>query len=101
MPMSEFGDQQLTDEDRGYAGSRFKDVVDALFANPYQRVWGGQAEAPLPVYKISFGSLFSGRLFNASARAVDSRADLRSGADTKGFRRLLHPNGVCLIVNWT
>ena len=33
MAMSEFGDQQLTGEDRGYAGSRFKEVVDALFAN--------------------------------------------------------------------
>lgn len=74
--MSEFGDQQLTDEDRGYAGSRFREVVDALFANPYQRVWGGQGEPPLPVSKVSFGSLLSG-LFNASARTVDSRADLR------------------------
>ena len=98
--MSEFGDQQLTDEDRGYAGSRFKEVVDALFANPYQRVWGGQGEAPLPVYKVSFGSLLSGRLFNASARTLDSRADLRWGADRKGFRRLVHPNGVCLIGKW-
>ena len=100
MAMSEFGDQQLTDEDRGYAGSRFKEVVDALFANPYQRVWGGQGEAPLPVYKVSFGSLLSGRLFNASARTLDSRADLRWGADRKGFRRLVHPNGVCLIGKW-
>ena len=98
--MSEFGDQQLTDEDRGYAGSRFREVVDALFANPYQRVWGGQGESPLPVYKVSFGSLLSGRLFNASARTVDSRADLRWGADRKGFRRLVHPNGVCLIGKW-
>jgi len=100
MATSEFGDQQLTGEDRGYAGSRFKEVVDALFANPYQRVWGGQGEPPLPVYKVSFGSLLSGRLFNASARALDSGADLRWGADKKGFRRLLHPNGVCLVGKW-
>lgn len=52
MPMSEFGDQQLTDEDRGYAGSRFSEVVAALFANPYQRVC--QGETPLPVYRIHF-----------------------------------------------
>jgi hypothetical protein len=98
--MSEFGDQQLTDEDRGYAGSRFREVVDALFANPYQRVWGSQGEAPLPVYKVSFGGLLSGRLFNASARTVDTGADVRWGADGKGFRRLVHPNGVCLIGKW-
>jgi len=100
MAMAELGTQELTDEDRGYSGSRFREVVDALFANPYQRVWGGEGEAPLPVYKVSLGSLLWGRLFNASARAVDSRADLRWGSDRKGFRRLVHPNGVCLIGKW-
>jgi hypothetical protein len=100
MPMSEFGAQELTDEDRSYAGSRFSEVVAALFANPYQRVWGGDGEPPLPVYQISLGSLFRRRLFDASARAVDSGADLRWGPDGKGFRRLVHPNGVCLIGKW-
>ena len=33
-------------------------------------------------------------------RAVDLRADLRWGADGKGFRRLLHPNGICLTGLW-
>ena len=33
-------------------------------------------------------------------RAVDLRADLRWGADGKGFRRLLHPNGICLTGMW-
>jgi hypothetical protein len=41
---------------------------------------------------------------NNSARrasgAVDSGADLRWGPDRKGFRRLLHPNGVCLTGLW-
>jgi hypothetical protein len=100
MPMSEFGTQELTAEDRSYVGSRFSEVVDALFANPYQRVWGGQGEASLPMYQVSLGSLFQRRLFNASARAVDSGADLRWGPDRKGFRRLVHPNGVCLIGKW-
>jgi hypothetical protein len=36
----------------------------------------------------------------ATERAVDSHADLRWGADRKGFRRLLHPNGVCLTGLW-
>jgi hypothetical protein len=33
-------------------------------------------------------------------RAVDSAADLRWGPDRKGFRRLVHPNGVCLTGLW-
>jgi hypothetical protein len=36
----------------------------------------------------------------AVARTVDSHADLRWGVDGKGFRRLLHPNGVCLTGPW-
>jgi hypothetical protein len=31
---------------------------------------------------------------------VDSAADLRWGEDQKGYRRLLHPNGVCLFGRW-
>lgn len=103
-----FGTEQLTDEDRSYGGSRFREVVDALLANPYQRVWGGQGEAALPVYKVTLGSILRGILPSgtrylfrqATERAVDSGADLRWGPDRKGFRRLLHPNGVCLIGQW-
>jgi hypothetical protein len=100
MATSEFGPQQFTDEDRGYAGSRFKEVVDAIFANPYQRVWGAQGEPPLPVGKVTLTSLLQGGFANASARTLDSGADLRWGPDGKGFRRLVHPNGVCLIGKW-
>ena len=32
-----FGIEGTTDEDRAYRGSRFSDVREALFANPYQR----------------------------------------------------------------
>ena len=100
--------EQFTDEDRGYGGSRFSDVVDALFANPYQRVWGGEGQPPLPVGKVTFRSVFGGilplaaaNLFRkASERTLDSGADLRWGADRKGFRRLVHPNGVCVIGQW-
>ena len=38
--------------------------------------------------------------FRASERTLDSRADLRWGPDGKGVRRLVHPNGVCLIGRW-
>jgi hypothetical protein len=61
----------------------------------------------LPVYKQTLGSLFRGlfplgkRLFlQAAKRTVRSRADLRWGADRKGFRRLLHPMGICLTGTW-
>jgi hypothetical protein len=98
--------EQLTDEDRAYNGSRFSDVVDAVFANPYQRVWGGAGEPPLPVGEVTFRSVVGGiftrpDLFRkACERTLDSSADLRWGADRRGFRRLVHPNGVCLIGQW-
>ena len=104
----EFGTEQVTEEDRAYRGSRFSEVVDALFANPYQKVWGRSGEPPLPVYEVSLGNLLKGSLSlarhyffkDASERAIDSAADLRWGSDRKGFRRILHPNGVCLIGRW-
>ena len=43
-----FGAEQVTEEDRSYRGSRFSEVRDALFANPYQQRWGGVGEAALP-----------------------------------------------------
>ena len=92
--------QQFSDEDRGYKGSRFSDVVAALFANPYQKVWGGEGQPPLPVGKVTLFSVAGGAFRKATERAVDSNADLRWGADRKGFRRLVHPNGVCLIGRW-
>jgi hypothetical protein len=108
MRESDLGIQELTDEDRAYRGSRYRDVVDALFANPYQRVWGREGEPPLPVYDVTLGSVLRGVLplgpphvfTKASERAVDSRADLRWGPDRKGNRRLLHPNAVCLLGRW-
>jgi hypothetical protein len=99
--------EQFTAEDRGYGGSRFSDVVEALFANPYQQVWGAAGQPPLPVGQVTFRSVvggilpFASSLFQrASERTLDSGADLRWGTDRKGFRRLVHPNGVCLIGEW-
>jgi hypothetical protein len=98
---------QFTEEDRRYSGSRFSEVVAALFANPYQRVWGAPGEKPLPVHKVTFRSVFGAlvsfgpdQFFKASERILDSRADLRWGPDHKGYRRLVHGNGVCLIGRW-
>jgi hypothetical protein len=106
MP-DDIGSEQFTDEDRRYSGSRFRDVVDALFANPYQSVWGRHGEPPLPDREQTLTSVFGGllghgrsRFEGASARTLDSAADLRWGADGKGFARLLHPTGVCLVGHW-
>jgi hypothetical protein len=103
-----FGIEAITDEDRAYAGSRFSDVREALFANPYQRTWGAAGEPPLPVHPVTLSSLLYGILpggppylfRQATERAVDSAADLRWGPDRKGFRRLVHPNGICLTGLW-
>jgi len=103
-----FGSEQVTEEDRAYNGSRFSEIREALFANPYQKIWGREGEPPLPVYEVSLLSVLRGILplgrpylfRQATERAVDSHADLRWGPDRKGFRRLLHPNGVCLTGLW-
>ena len=95
-----FGTPQMTDEDRGYAGSRFREVVTALLANPYQPVWGAAGAPPLPVYEVTFAAVASPQFRQATERTVDSGADLRWGPDRKGFRRIVHPNGVCLMGRW-
>ncbi len=108
MSDEDFGTEQTTDEDRGYTGSRFSQVREAVFAKPYQRIWGQDGEAALPVHNVTLGSVLRGILSfgahylfrQATERAVDSSADLRWGRDGKGFRRLLHPNGVCLSGVW-
>jgi hypothetical protein len=102
------GSEEFNEDDRRYSGSRFREVVDALFANPYQKVWGRAGEPPLPVQNQTIRSVFGGLIKHArrpnfegaSARTLDSAADLRWGPDRKGFARLLHPNGVCLTGRW-
>lgn len=108
MEPTHFGAEQVTEEDRAYRGSRFSEVRDALFANPYQKVWGGSGEPPLPTYDVTLLGVLRGVLpfgapyffRQAVARAVDSQADLRWGTDRKGFRRIIHPNGICLTGLW-
>ncbi|HSE17328.1 MAG TPA: hypothetical protein VLB46_09755 [Pyrinomonadaceae bacterium] len=109
MKTADYGAEAFTDQDRAYNGSRFAEVRDAIFANPYQQVWGRDGSEPLPTYKVTLSSVLHGVLSfgkrylfqQAVARTVDSHADLRWGANGKGFRRLLHPNGVCLTGHWT
>jgi hypothetical protein len=99
------GPQEVIAEDRKYAGSRFADVRAAILANPYYLVWGGSQEPPLPVYDVTLRRTLLGigrhwRFQQAANRAIDSSSDLRWGPDRLGFRRLLHPNGVCLVGSW-
>lgn len=101
-----FGEQGMTAEDRNYAGSRYGEVRDALLANPYREGRFGQEPAPLPMFRSSISNVWAG-LFRgqnhfrqASARTLDSRADLRWGADGKGYRRIIAPNGICVLGEW-
>jgi hypothetical protein len=97
----------VADGNRGYAGSRYSEVVAAILANPYQRIWGAEGEPQLPVHEVTFKSVFGGLLFGMTRqfqsdceRTLDSPVDLRWGSDGKGFPRLVHPNGVCLTGEW-
>ncbi len=98
------GEQGMTDEDRAYRGSTYRDVRAAAFANPYPRDEHGN----LPVFRSTLRNAFAGILpFGrpeqariAAARTVDSRADLRWGADGRGYRKVLHPNGIVLFGTW-
>ncbi|MGH8650974.1 MAG: hypothetical protein ACREYE_01805 [Gammaproteobacteria bacterium] len=102
------GPQGLTEDDRSYTGARYADVKTALLENPYQKVWGADGNEPFPVYIVIIGQAYQGffpggrpdRLRVASVRTIGSRADLRWGEDRKGFRRILHPNGICLFGQW-
>ena len=101
--------EQLSAADRAYSGSRYSEVVEALFANPYQRVWGGQGEPPLPVCEVTFRSVVGGilpfvrpELFRQATRTRRSiPAPTCAGAPiAKDFAACVHPNGVCLIGRW-
>lgn len=101
-----FGDQETTDEDRSYKGSRYAEVRQALYANPYRDGASGQAAGPLPMFQSTIRNAWLGTIHppaylkQASARTVDTHADLRWGADGKGYRRILAPNGICVLGSW-
>src|SRR5215210_5657591 len=101
-----FGIEGLADDDRRFAGSRFGAVRDAIFANPYQPLW--DAPGKFERFGVTLGSVARGFmpfgkswvLLDAAKRTLASEADLRWGPDGKGYRRLLHPNGICLTGSW-
>ncbi|AMV39721.1 hypothetical protein [Planctomyces sp. SH-PL62] len=100
------GPQGATSADEAGGLSRFAEVREAIFANTYYRTWG--EGTPLPVYEVTLARTLRGilpfgprwKLLQAARRTVGTRADMRWGADGRGFRRLLHPNGVCLFGSW-
>lgn len=100
------GQQETTDEDRSYKGSRYAEVRQALYVNPYRGGISGQAPGPLPMFRSTIRNAWRGTLHGhkflkeASARTVDTRSDLRWGTDGKGFRRILAPNGICVLGTW-
>ena len=106
MRAVEFGIEGVAADDWSYRGSRFADVRAAMFANPYQPVWRGPGDMPMyPVNlrRMLFGMLpmlRNGMFARASERIIDSHADLRWGPDHRGYRRLVHPNGICLFGRW-
>jgi len=103
-----FGEQQYSVDDREYRGSIYSKIREEMFHNAYYQQWGADGEPPLPTYDVSWGRVVRGilpfgspwKFRQATARAVDSDADMRWGPDRRGFRRLLHPNGVCLFGRW-
>ena len=100
------GQQETTDEDRAYTGSRYAEVRRALYANPYRGGSSGEAPGPLPMFKSTIRNAWRGTLHGprylkeASARTIDTRSDLRWGKDGKGYRRILAPNGICVLGTW-
>lgn len=103
------GIEGLTDADKPVvAGSRFSTVRDAVFANPYQQVWGAAGNAPFERFPVTFRPLLTGILpggkpwqfLGAARRVLASDSDLRWGPDGTGFRRLLHANGIVLTGVW-
>ena len=75
MSPRSFGIEAITDEDRAYGGSRFCDVREALFANPYQRIWGAHGEPPLPVHPVTLMPIRRRRM-ERRRRAAEQRDEL-------------------------
>jgi hypothetical protein len=103
-----FGPQGFTAEDVNQGGSLYSHVREAVFRNAYYLHYGAEGESPLPVYEVNWWRVAKGLLplgsrwlfRQAAERVVDSQADLRWGDNRRGYRRLLHPNGVCLFGKW-
>jgi hypothetical protein len=80
-----FGIEGITSADRKFSGSRFGEVRDAAFGNPYQKIWGRPGERTFERFPVTTGSALRGllslgkswQLLAAARRTVASHADLR------------------------
>jgi len=43
MDENNFGIEKFDGEDAAYKGSRYSEVRDVIFANPYQKIWAAPA----------------------------------------------------------
>ena len=107
MKIEALNSEGISAEDENYQGSLYSEVKKAIFANPYQKVWGAVGEAPLPHYDITAREVYRGfmrgkadHFKQAAIRTVRTCADLRWGDVDKGFRKIIHTNGVALTGTW-
>ncbi len=108
MSSDELAIEGLTEADRQFQGARYAEVRDAIFANPYQKIWGAPGTPPFERFPVTFGTVMRGLfsfkrpwvLLAAARRTLASKADLRWGPDGKGYRRILHANAICLTGMW-
>lgn len=108
MKLIDFGPQGITEDDQNYQGSRYVEVKKAIFDNPYQKVWGGSNEPPFPHHLVTAKGVYEGFLpggkpnqfKQAAIRTLKTSADLRWGSDGKGFKKIIHSNGVSMTGTW-
>lgn len=79
----------VTWAEKGYQGSLFSETWQTVQESPYET---------LPEAKVTVGSFFSfgaNLLKNSSERTLNTQDDI-----IPYFRKLLHPNGICLAGTW-
>src|SRR6266851_1420067 len=55
MRPPDFGIEAVVDADRAYSGSRFREVRDAVFSEPYSGIWDGDGR--MPTYQVTLKSV--------------------------------------------
>lgn len=105
------GPQEATADDArrtSYDGIH-RALFDPAHNRGYYSVWGICHQEQLPVYRTTFASITADAIrtgskefamVRASRRSLKTSGDLRWGSDGQGFRRLVHPMGVCLAGTW-
>jgi hypothetical protein len=100
MEADDFGIEQITEEDRRYRWSRFSEVRAAIFANPYQNLWGREGILPCLATRRPCQACFT-----AFSAGVICFVRLRNGRSIltpicAGAKTARDPNGICLTGVW-